>query len=250
MVKFPYRERNDMSVYVISDLHGCYEEFMAMLEKISFSGYDELYIAGDICDRGKEPIRLLRTIMEMKNAHLIFGNHDIWLARYAPDLITGKKHPSHLYFLGNDFRTWLYLNGGTVTMDQFMDQSMPVCHDMRKYLEDNRRFYQELTILGKKYLIVHAGLGSYCQAGIHISEVPEYELVWPHIGLDDNPFEDVTMIVGHYPTFLYGSRYEGKIAHGKNLIHIDCGCVYGRTLGCIRLEDGKEFYVESTYPKV
>ncbi len=221
-----------------------------MLEKISFSDYDELYIAGDVCDRGRESMKLLRTIMGMKNAHLIFGNHDIWLERYVPDLIIGKKHSAHLFFLGSDFRTWLYYNGGTITMDQFMDLDTPVCYDIQKYLEDNRRFYQELTLRGEKYLIVHSGLGSWCRKGVHISEVPEYELVWPHIGLDDNPFEDVTMIVGHYPTFMYGERYDGKIIRRKNLLHIDCGCVYGRTLGCIRLDDMQEFYVPSTYPRV
>ena len=34
----------------------------------------------------------------------------------------------------------------------------------------------------------------------------------------------------------------------KSILHIDCGCVYGRRLGCVRLEDQKEFYVPSTYP--
>ena len=33
-----------MAKYVISDLHGEYEMFMAMLDKINFSDKDELYI--------------------------------------------------------------------------------------------------------------------------------------------------------------------------------------------------------------
>ncbi len=239
-----------MSVYVISDMHGCCEEFLAMLDKIHFSDYDELYIAGDVCDRGREPMRLLRTIMAMKNAHLIFGNHDSWLLKYIPDLIKGKKHASHLFWLGNDFRTWIHFNGGSITADQFMDLDFPVCYDIEEYLEKNERYYQELEVFGRKFLIVHAGLGSFCRKGIHISEVPVYDLIWPHIGLNDNPFEDVTMIVGHLPTFLYGRQYEGKIAHGKNLLHIDCGCVYGRSLGCVRLDDLQEFYVESTCPYI
>ena len=41
-----------MSIYVMSDIHGCYDEFMQMLNLISFSDYDELWIIGDICDRG------------------------------------------------------------------------------------------------------------------------------------------------------------------------------------------------------
>ncbi|MBQ9328275.1 MAG: fructose-bisphosphatase class III [Solobacterium sp.] len=238
-----------MSTYVISDLHGCLEEFEQMLEKIEFSEYDELYIDGDVCDRGKYPMDLLRLIMAHDNMHLIFGNHDMWLAQYTADLIQGKKDPGHLFFMNMDFQNWMHNNGGLITADQFMDLDYPVCYDIQNYLE-NKKLYQELTLRGQKFLIVHAGLGSYCKAGIRISDIPENELIWSHIGIDDNPFEDVTMIVGHMPTFLYGRQYAGQIVHGKNLLHIDCGCVFGQTLGCLRLDDMKEFYIKSTYPSV
>ena len=38
--------------YAISDIHGNFKTFMAMLEKIKFSDKDTLYIIGDLCDRG------------------------------------------------------------------------------------------------------------------------------------------------------------------------------------------------------
>ena len=38
--------------YVLSDLHGHYEVFKAMLNKIDFDDQDTLYILGDVCDRG------------------------------------------------------------------------------------------------------------------------------------------------------------------------------------------------------
>lgn len=236
-----------MSVYVISDLHGCLDEFRQMLALIRFSEYDEMYIVGDICDRGRYPIDTLRLIMAHRNMHVIYGNHDIWLAHYTADLIKGKKQSSHLYYMDIDFQNWLYNNGGMITANQFMDCEYPVCYDIQHYLE-GCDFYRELEVNGNRYLLVHAGLGSYAKPGVRICEVPAMELVWSHIGLDDNPFEDVTMIVGHMPTFMYGPSYDGKIAHGRNLLHIDCGCVFGRTLGCIRLNDMQEFYVPSTYP--
>ncbi len=34
-------------VYVISDLHGYYDLFIKLLDKISFNEYDLLYILGD-----------------------------------------------------------------------------------------------------------------------------------------------------------------------------------------------------------
>ena len=39
-----------MCKYVMSDLHGCYEEFIKMLELIDFSDKDELYILGDVIE--------------------------------------------------------------------------------------------------------------------------------------------------------------------------------------------------------
>ena len=44
--------------YAISDIHGCYEEYIKLLEKINFSEDDTLYILGDICDRGEKPMDL------------------------------------------------------------------------------------------------------------------------------------------------------------------------------------------------
>ena len=36
-----------MSTYVMSDIHGCFDEFMQMLDLINFSSADELYVLGD-----------------------------------------------------------------------------------------------------------------------------------------------------------------------------------------------------------
>ena len=37
-------------IYVMSDLHGCYDKYERMLKKISFSKDDILYILGDVVD--------------------------------------------------------------------------------------------------------------------------------------------------------------------------------------------------------
>ena len=36
----------------VSDLHGCYEKYLSMLEKIQFCEADTLYVLGDVVDRG------------------------------------------------------------------------------------------------------------------------------------------------------------------------------------------------------
>ena len=39
-------------IYAMSDLHGCYNLYVKMLEKINFSDEDTLYLLGDYVDRG------------------------------------------------------------------------------------------------------------------------------------------------------------------------------------------------------
>lgn len=65
-----------MATYVISDIHGCYEEYCELLKKISFSDQDELYVLGDAMDRGPEPIQVIRDLMRRPNVSYIMGNHD------------------------------------------------------------------------------------------------------------------------------------------------------------------------------
>jgi len=238
-----------MSVYVMSDLHGCKDEFDQMLKIIDFTEYDELWIDGDVCDRGRHSIALLQEIMHHDNMHVIFGNHDVWLARYTQELIDAKKDSASVD-MTNDLLCWLHYNGGYRTADEFMDLSFPECYDIKLYLED-RLLYKYLDVHGRKFLLLHAGLSEeYMHPDTRLSEVPAQILVWTHAEIDANPFPDCTMILGHVPTFMYHPKYDGKIIHSddNHTIHIDCGCVYGRTLGCLRLDDMKEFYVPSSYP--
>ncbi len=239
-----------MATYVMSDIHGCKEEFDLMLEKIEFSIYDELWIIGDICDRGRDSANLMKEIINKSNIHLIYGNHDIWLERYIDTIIELKKGNISILDMGEDFQIWFYYNGGNLTVNQMLDLDFHELYDIKLYLE-NKILYKKLNIKGQKYLLIHAGLSDeYYDKNIILDDVKEEVLLWAHIGLDDNPFKDTIMIVGHTPTFLYGEEYDSKIIHGNNIYHIDAGCVYGRALACLRLDDLKEFYIESTYQRL
>jgi len=240
-----------MAVYVMSDLHGCMEEFQAMLKKIDFRDLDSLYIIGDVCDRGRQSISLLRFIMENPNMHMILGNHDQWLLTYADALIDIQNNRGG-YPLPLDMQSWLFQNGGLSTANEFMDLETPVCYDIKCYLEEVP-LYMNLDVHGKSFLLVHAGIPASLQdPDRSISSYRAGTLLWSHIGLNDNPYPHTTMIVGHTPTFHYGDEYTGRIAKGKNnpIYHIDCGCVFGGTLGCLCLDDLREYYVDSTYPKI
>ena len=48
--------------YCMADIHGELDWFEAMLEQISFSSRDHLYILGDVIDRGPHGVDLLKQI--------------------------------------------------------------------------------------------------------------------------------------------------------------------------------------------
>ena len=62
--------------YVLSDVHGEYDLFVKLLEKLKFSSEDEMYICGDMIDKGEDSIRLIKYISSFPNIHCVIGNHE------------------------------------------------------------------------------------------------------------------------------------------------------------------------------
>ena len=76
-----------MSYYVMSDIHGCYEDMMQMLKLVEFSDTDTLILAGDYIDRGPNSYEMLQWIAtKPDNVIFLRGNHDVEFA-YSVDLM-------------------------------------------------------------------------------------------------------------------------------------------------------------------
>jgi len=70
--------------FVVSDLHGCYEDFERELNKVNFDvSADRVISVGDLCDRGPESLRCLELMFE-DWFHSVIGNHE-WLWSRAHD---------------------------------------------------------------------------------------------------------------------------------------------------------------------
>ena len=65
-----------MADYVMSDIHGEYNMYIKMLEKINFTEKDRLFIIGDVIDRGLNSIDVIEHIRKHKNIYLLKGNHE------------------------------------------------------------------------------------------------------------------------------------------------------------------------------
>ncbi len=221
--------------YVMSDLHGNYQKFLEMLEKISFSDNDILYILGDILDYGDEPMELIADLSVRLNVYPIAGEHDFLAARMLKGfdgMLKSGASPDPAYIA--EMTQWVQ-EGGQSTLDGFRALDEEQREGVLEYLEEMTLF-EELEINGKQYTLVHAGIADYNDGDELEDFLPEDFFSEP---LDPARIlmKNGTVVVGHKPTA------SGKIERGEGSFLIDCGVCEGGSLGCLCLENGKEYYV-------
>ena len=83
-----------MATYLIGDVHGCYDELIALLHKVEFTpGKDTLWLTGDLVARGPGSLDVLRYVKSLGDSvRLVLGNHDLHLLAVAAG--AGKLHRS------------------------------------------------------------------------------------------------------------------------------------------------------------
>lgn len=68
--------------FVIGDIHGCYEELMALVAAINPTADDTLIFLGDYIDRGANSMAVLDAVLELKNVCKVIalrGNHEVMM---------------------------------------------------------------------------------------------------------------------------------------------------------------------------
>ena len=221
-------------IYIMSDLHGCYDKYKRMIEKINLSENDTLYILGDIVDRGKDGIKILSDMMKRKNVIPFLGNHD-YMAFSVLKFISKEAKPE-CWKIRED---WL-ANGGISTEKAFMELRKDEQKSMIDYIADFR-IYETLEVGDKMYVLSHAGIDNF-EKGKELHEYDMYDFISGRMDYSKVYFDDFYLISGHTPTGLIDNTYDGKIYRKNNHIAIDCGAVFGRPLGCICLDTLEEFY--------
>ena len=236
-----------MSTYVMSDLHGEYDLYIKMLEKISFSEADTLYILGDILDRGSGPIRIMLDVMQRHNVHVLAGNHCVMALECLKFLmheiteVQIEKIEEEMY---EKLLCWVQ-NGGGSTILEFSKLNALQRTEIIDYIE-NLELYAEVTVNDKNFILVHAGLRNFSED----KPMWEYELdelVWTRPDYEIPYYNEKFVVSGHTPTaVIIGNPKPGYIFKMNNHIAIDCGACFKRgRLGCLRLEDMVEYYVEN-----
>ncbi|KAI8144534.1 Metallo-dependent phosphatase-like protein [Fennellomyces sp. T-0311] len=232
-------------LFVIGDIHGCIDEFTALIEKIQYNyeAGDRIILAGDLVVRGPDSVGVIRKAKEIK-AMCVRGNHDDKVVR----LMTYSK--------SND--------SATIGKKGYIPEG-PV-YDPLEVDNYHMDIVRNMTELDYDYL-------SSCPM---ILAIPALDALFVHAGFNpDKPFDEqqpfAVMNVrtldedgkatklkdgeewsdiwnmqqeANNSTFPYHKVYYGHAA-GQGLqlknytFGVDTGCVYGRNLTALEVKSGQ-----------
>ena len=233
-IKVEKINENDYNrIFVMSDIHGQYDLFLKMLDKIKLKREDLLVIIGDICDRGKKSYEIYMKCMKMiklgYNLKFILGNHEDMLLedlendypiRYETEYSVFRNSK---YFENKDMKDWHEEN--------FLEE----IEWLVKWLKNC-----PLIISGNENIFVHAGLDLK-----KVLEKQEKETVlwtreefWLMENVELEEYKGKNIYFGHTPNI------NGRISKKTDRIKgIDCGAFFTHFLGCIEVKSQEEIYV-------
>lgn len=230
-------------IYAMSDLHGQYDKYRQMLEKISFCDDDILYILGDVIDRGEGCVDILKDMSMRHNVYPIIGNHELMALDILKELmveITEENYSSHISTESLKKLLEWQRNGGSETLSAFRRLPADERFELIEYMEEFVPF-ETVDVNGRSFILVHSGLGNF-SPDKPLWEYTLEELTFMRPEYDKLFADDSVYIVcGHIPTLAITGKPE--IYHCNNNICIDCAAAFGGRLACLRLDDMKEFYV-------
>ena len=260
-----------MAVYVIGDIHGCFNEFLNILNQINLKEDDRLYLVGDYVDRGSQSGKVLEWLENCPpNVFPIKGNHDLEFAQSialmqqidsSAELFTdydSVEDTKNLY----DTARYVMKGHGTEFLKYF-DHYDTIC----RLIEDDEvpfsklqqwadmlvgyPFFYRFPFRDKECVVVHAG---YTE-GLSAEDAENFYIYAREEAIQDGGIDHGLVVAGHNPTIYndYMFYNEGKVFSYYNkekdcqFFDVDCGSEYRSIdirgkLACIRVDDEEVFY--------
>ncbi len=253
-----------MATYAIGDVQGCFDELQALLERVGFNRqHDRLWFVGDLVNRGPKSLDVLRFVRDLGDrAVVVLGNHDLHLITQHEGFERKRADDTFADVLGapdaKELVDWvrtrpmMHVEGGwamvhaglsplwsidkAVSLAKEVERALRV-PDYREFLENMYgskpdRWDESLVGWDRLRVIVNAMTRSrFCtpdgRMEFHSDGVtaPEGYLPW----YETRTAPELALVFGHWSA--RGLRLSGRIAA------IDTGCVWGRQLTALRLED-------------
>lgn len=228
--------------FVISDIHGMFEEFEALLQKLKVqfqmdieNSDDVLVLLGDYIDRGPHSFEVVDKIQKLQkrgvNIVALKGNHELML--YNAFTTKGSLQPRHA-------RLW-HSNGGYETEKSFWENNSDA-GNIIDWISSLPLYHED-----KNYVYVHAGINPAKELN---AQTEDYCL-WARDDflLTEKNFAK-PVVFGHTPSIHYQRRVDPNIDTTKPYvtpagnIGIDTGGVFGGVLTALIIqEDGTYSHV-------
>lgn len=236
-----------MKLDIIGDIHGCYDELIALIQRLGYSFADNIPVhpegrnlafVGDATDRGPQSIAVLELLFAMQDRKMLNyspGNHCNKLYRYAK---------------GNPVKV---AHGLETTVAEL--QQMP-SNKRRKFLERYRQFYEALPpyqALDRGQLIIaHAGLLEHMVNQPISKKIVDFVLYGDVSGItlpNGRPARgDWAKTYKGTPFIVYGHTPVLEPRWKNNTVNIDTGCVFGGHLTAVRYPELEIVSVPSLQP--
>ena len=216
-------------VIAISDIHGNLPFLKGVLQKVCFSPADALVLVGDLLEKGRESLGVLRYVLELQKAHTVYplcGNCD------HIDRVFLEGRPGIDRELWPVFRFWgekslMFQLGAELGMAPKGEEDLPA---LRRAIRE--RFPRETEFLLTLPHILEAGNFIFVHGGIpredRLEELPAYPCMKNDDFLGQGHAFRKWVVVGHWPVTLYDPRIPRArplIDRERHIASIDGGCV-------------------------
>lgn len=244
--------------YVISDVHGFYDEMREALDNAGFDPNDEnswLVVCGDCFDRGPKPIEVMRYLMGLPRKVLVKGNHEQLLV----DCCERGEAWSHDISNGTADTIWKFGEGHQLS--DFADCCTKTLARTHVFLDSMVDYFET-----KNYIFVHAWVPLICNDTFppYYTKNRKFEKMdnWREANKmqwEDarwgNPFDlakrgllpDKTLVFGHWHCSTGWAKLEGRSEfgddakfdpfYGDGFISIDACTVHSGKVNVVVLED-------------
>lgn len=217
--------------YVISDIHGNARAFIKLLDYVD-PNPEELVILGDLCNRGLDTWGVFEecSMLLDEGAHIIVGNHDIYLMKFL------NKEISDLIFSSDKIGGITTIKSIEIAKQKYGEEKVnetisKVLGSMIPYLETD------------KFIFVHAGIHPRVpfmdKQDIYILTQGCKEWKNPHL---EHCYEQ-TIVFGHTPTPMIHRNIttdDARIWYSRRSrkMGVDTGAGFGMRLTLADLEEG------------
>ena len=226
--------------YVMSDIHGEYELFLKLMKKIKLTRNDELYICGDIIEKGRGSVKLSRLLFSLPGVHIIMGNHeDSFLQFYNHAM---RENDGDYGKVLTELKAYLNQSGDGDLLDW---EVVDALEGLPYYIETD------------DFICIHAGVSLTPEGEIPpLKTVPVEELVASRRfkNPDVIPKNSKCVFFGHTATSAVCSEH--KIIAYKRAdtafgdirdyvkVHLDTCTMVSGILGCFCVETCRAYYVK------